>query len=469
MANECLDTRPKNRMLWFFVIIAIILASYFSPNPDGLAFEGKMAIALMACAIITWCTDVIPILISCAFFVLLMPVLGIVKLQEVIGVFANPVFFFVLGMFCFALALQRVGLSERIALLISIKSNGDTHKLLLYLMMFACFASAFIADIPVIAMLAPVALLLIESNGCDPCGNFGKSLLMGLPLACLTGGIGTPMGGGMNVMTVQFLRDIAHTDINFVQWTCIGFPSAFIITFFAWVVLVKVFPSEIRVIPNLEAVKEKYHAMGPLTYKEKLYIVMLLANMVFWFTEPFHKIPIAVMAVLGGSVFFFPGIDLLDWEYARNKISWEVLFINGITFSLGMLICNSGAAAWLGDHLMGSFEGLATISLIVGVSLFAVAMHVIVPSSPALAAVFCPVVIAFAMKMGINPMLLAVPLGFSASASLLLPIDPVNLITYQYGYYTMFDWFKVGVFVVIAWVTVTSIFILTVGSLLGLI
>lgn len=464
---ECLDTRPKRRMLWFFVIIAVLLISYFTPAPQGLTFEGKMALTLMVCTIITWCTDVIPLLMSCAFFVLLQPIFGVAKLQEAIAVFANPVFFFVLGMFCFALALQKTGLSERIALLISIKSKGNTHRLLLYLMMFACVGSAFIADIPVIAMLAPIALLLINSNGCDPCGNFGKSLLIGIPMACLVGGIGTPMGSGMNVMTIQFLKDIAHVDINFVEWTCMGLPSAVTITFFAWFALTKLFPSEIPVIPNLEAVKENYRAKGPLTYQEKLYIVLLLVNFIFWFTEPYHKVPIAIMAVLGGSIFFFPGVDLLDWEYARNKISWEALFINGATFSLGLLICNTGAASWLGQTLFGSFTGLSTASLIIGVILFAIAMHVIVPNGPALIAIFAPVLIPFAVQLGINPMLLAIPLGFSASAALFLPVDPVPLITYQYGYYTMYDWFKLGSLVLVAWTAVICIVVMAVGSILG--
>ncbi len=466
---ECLDIQPKNRILWLFVTIAVFLASYLLPEPQGLSFEGKMAVTLIACAIITWCTDVMPILISCALFCILQPFLGIAKLQDAIGVFANPVFFFVLGMFCFSLALERTGLSERIALLISIKSKGDTHRLLLYLMMFACVASAFIADIPVIAMLAPVALLIINSNECDPCGNFGKSLLIGLPLACLIGGIGTPMGSGMNIMSIQFLKDIAHIDINFVEWTCIGLPAALIITFFSWFVLVRLFPSEIRVIPNLETVKENYREKGQLTYREKLFLVLLFVNIIFWFTEPFHKVPIAIMAILGGSIFFLPGIDLLDWDYARNKISWEALFINGATFSLGMLICNTGAASWIGENLLGSFLDLSTVSLIISVCLFAILMHVVVPSSPALVAVFCPVVITMAMSKGINPVLLAIPLGFSASASLLLPIDPVPIITYQYGYYRIFDWFKLGSVVTFIWVIVTCIAVMTVGSWLGFI
>lgn len=466
---ECKDNFPKNRMLWLLVTIALFAFSYWLPEPEGLSFEGKIAITLMICAIIMWCTEVLPILITCSLFVILQPFVGVAKLPEALGAFANPVVFFVLGMFCFSLALERCGLSERIALFVSIKSNGDTHRLLLYLMMFGCVASAFIADIPVIAMLAPIALLIINSNDCDPCGNFGKSLLLGLPLSCLIGGIGTPMGSGMNIMSIQFLKDIAHIDINFVQWTCIGLPAALVITLCSWFVVVKLFPSEIRVIANLEAIKKQYNEKGALTSQEKLFIALLAANMVFWFTEPFHRVPIAIMAVLGGCLFFLPGIDLVDWKFARNRIGWEVLFVNGATCSLGMLMWHTGAASWIGEHLLGSFLELSTVSLILVVCLFTVIVHLVVPNNPALTAVFCPVVITMAMSKGMNPALLAIPLGFSASAALLLPIDPVPLTTYQYGYYKIFDWFKLGSVITVIWVIITCVAVMTIGSWLGFI
>ncbi len=466
---ECKDYYPKNRMMWLSITLILFFVFHYLPTPEGLSIEGKIAISLMICAIIMWCTEVIPILVSCTLFVVLQPLVGIAKLSESLATFANPVVFFVFGMFCFSLALQRCGLSERIALWISIKSKGDTHYLLLYLMIFGCIASAFIADIPVIAMLAPIALLIINSNNCDPCGNFSKALLLGLPLSCLIGGIGTPMGSGMNVMSIQFLKDIAKIDINFVEWTFIGFPSAIIITPLSWFVLIKLYPPEIRQIPNLEEIKKSYFTKGSLTKEEKIFVLLLLINIIFWFTEPFHKIPIAIMAVLGGCLFFMPGIELLDWEYTRNKISWEALFINGATCSLGMLMWHTGAASWIGESLLGNFLNFSNIGLILCVSLFTVLVHLIIPNNPALVAVFSPVVITLALSKGINPALLAIPLGFCASAALLLPIDPVPLITYQYGYYRIFDWFKLGIFVMFIWIIITCITVMIIGSWLGFI
>ena len=42
-----------------------------------------------------------------------------------------------------------------------------------------------------------------------------------------------------------------------------------------------------------------------------------------------------------------------------------------------------------------------------------------------------------------------------ASASLVLVIDAVQLVTYQYGYYSMKDWIKNGAILSVFWIFVT--------------
>ena len=70
--------------------------------------------------------------------------------------------------------------------------------------------------------------------------------------------------------------------------------------------------------------------------------------------------------------------------------------------------------------------------------------------------------------MGINPAILAVPLGFSVSAAVLLPLDSVSLVTYQAGYYKMYDMFKPGIIISIAWIIITTALMYLIATPLGL-
>ena len=70
--------------------------------------------------------------------------------------------------------------------------------------------------------------------------------------------------------------------------------------------------------------------------------------------------------------------------------------------------------------------------------------------------------------MNTNAALLAIPMGFSVSAALLLPLDPVSLVSYNSGYYKMGDMFKPGIFISIAWIAVVPVIMLAIARPLGL-
>ena len=83
-------------------------------------------------------------------------------------------------------------------------------------------------------------------------------------------------------------------------------------------------------------------------------------------------------------------------------------------------------------------------------------------------AVLLPTLVSLASMKGINPALLAIPLGFSVSASLLLPLGPVPLVTFPAGYYKMYDLFKPGCIISLVWVGVMVVAMLGIAVPIGL-
>lgn len=456
-----------------FLQLAGIFALYFVgvylwPEPEGLSPQGKHALVLTAVAVASWVTQIVPIAVASMFFTVVQGFVGVMPLPAALQNFANPVVFFVFGMFCFALAFEKSGLSERLALWFSLRADGSPTRLVFYFMAGGALLSMFIADIPVVAMLTPIALVLLKENNCEPLkSNFGRALMIGVAMACLIGGMGTPMGAGMNMMAIQFLKDTANIHITFLDWSIIGVPVVLLLTPIAWAVTIKIFKPEVKILSGMDVVKERYAALGPLRRSEVVFLALALINVCMWFTEPLHRTPLPIMAVMGGAVFFLPGINLLDWNFSRNRIGWEALLLNGAGCSLGMAMWKTGAAAWLGTTVLGPVAGAPLWLLICVVGLFTVWVHLLVPNNVALVAVFVPAVIGLAQQMGINPAILAIPMGFTASAAMILPIDPVPLITIQSGYYRFADWTKPGFIVSFVWVAASALSVLIFGGLLG--
>jgi sodium-dependent dicarboxylate transporter 2/3/5 len=113
--------------------------------------------------------------------------------------------------------------------------------------------------------------------------------------------------------------------------------------------------------------------------------------------------------------------------------------------------------------------GVSTLWLILGISTFTVLIHLVVPIGPVVNAVMIPPIVALAIAIGQPPMLLALPVIFTASCAFLLPLDAVALITYSKGYYRMFDMLWPGLVISLFWVIILTGLMLIVAPWLGLI
>ncbi len=449
-------------------LLAYLLLAYM-PTPEGLSPVGQKSLALMVSAIIIWVSDAFPMAMSCSFFLFMQTLLGTAKLPVALQNFAIPPVFFCFAMFCIVVAFQNSGLTQRIVLWTSLKSRGEPKRLLFFLMMVTALVSTILADVPVVAMMFPVALFLLEQNKC-PLGKspYGKAVMLGIALAALIGGVGTPAGSGTNILTMNMLESSAKITISFFQWAAVGMPMVLILTPVAWWAIVKVYPPEIDHLVGMETISADYAKLGKLSRKENVFLLFLAVNLGLWCTSGWHGLSLPVVAVLGCMLFALPGLGLISWQKDKNKIGWDILFLVGTANALGMALWENGTATWIANSCLGGLNGLPIALVISIISLFTILIHLVIPVNTPIVTVILPPVVAIAAGMGINPALLALPLGFSVSAAVLLPLDAVSLVTFQSGYYKMYDMFKPGIIISIAWVIVTSLLMHFIAPLLGL-
>ena len=459
----------QKKLLSFLGIVLLSFILYLLPTPEGLTPHGHSAIIFMLAAVLFWVTGVLPIAFAAILFTVLPAVFHIAPLPKMMANFATPTVFFVFAMFVVSIAFQNSGFSRRIVLWASVKSHGKPEKLLLYLMMAGGLLSSILADIPVMAMLLPVALVILQNNDCvQHKSSFGRAMMIGLPFACLIGGVGTPAGSSMNAMTIGLLKDTAGVNISFLEWACVGMPMVLILTPIAWFFTIKVYPPEMNSLIGMEDMKQEYEELGKLQAKEWKFLLILLINMILWMTDKVHNIPLPVVCVLGATLFLIPGVGLIDWASDGHKIGWEVLMVVGSANSLGVLLWDQGAASWIAANCLGGIADMPLWMMIAVISAFTVLVHLIIPVNTAIVAVMLPALVALAGSLGANAAIVAMPMAFSVSAALLLPLDPVSLVSYNSGYYKMGDMFKPGIFISIAWVIIMPLIMLIIARPLGL-
>lgn len=459
----------KKRLVFILALIALYVGLVSFPTPDGLAYEGQKSLALMIVGVAAMALNVLPITVVACLLVVLQPVIGIAALPDAVTRFAQPTLFFIVGGFISAVAFETTGLSKRTAYNLAKMSKGNAEKLLFFFMMGAALLSTIFADMVVVIMMMPVAMMLLKNSGCEPGkSNFGKALMIGIPIGALIGGMGTPAGAAPNAVALSLLRETAGVDITFLTWTIVAMPIVLILTPIAYKIMSIAYKSEIKELQGMDQVDAKLAELGKMSIQEKKFLGTFAIVIAGWLTESIHGFGIPIIAVIGAALMFMPFNNVLTWQEAEQKVAWSSIFTIFAINSLGTTIWKTGGADWIAGILTNALDGYSSIMILVMVGLFTAFIHLLVPVNSALVSIIIPIVVVIASSLGVNPAFLALPVAFIVSCSCLLPLDAVPLVGFWTGYYKMHEMFKPGIFITFVWVAVVLAVMLTLGRALGL-
>jgi solute carrier family 13 (sodium-dependent dicarboxylate transporter), member 2/3/5 len=472
------SARPKPLAILAAIVAAALII--LMPTPEGLTPAGQRTAALFVAALILWSTEALPIAVTSLMAIAIQPLLQISQLGPAMTAAMSPVFFFVLVMFIIALAWTNTGLARRFAYWMLSKSGNDSRRAVYVFVFGAGLLSTIVSDVPAAAIFLAIALGIFAKLGLQPTAqgsNFAKAVMLGIPIAALIGGVGTPAGSSINLLGLEIIVQQGGRRIPFVHWMAIGVPMVLILLPIAAWVLLKVFPPEFKTIGAMEDIEAERRAMGPMTSPEWKLLVLMGTMLTLWilsswpelFPEPLRPLSnIFLVAVLGGCAMFLPGLNFFTWKQAQQATGWDVLLLLFAVTSMGAVSSSSGLAQWLVEATLGDVAGWSVFAMIATISVFTVVIHLMLPIAPVINAVMIPPIMLLGTAAGIDPGLLALPVIFTASCAFLLPLDAVPLVTFGTGYYKMFDMLLPGTIISVVWVIVMTALMLTVGPIIGL-
>jgi di/tricarboxylate transporter len=167
----------------------------------------------------------------------------------------------------------------------------------------------------------------------------------------------------------------------------------------------------------------------------------------------FIDTPIAVAAVVGGSIMVLTGC--LTMEQAYRAIDWRAIFLIAGMLPLGTAMQDSGAAAYLADQVMLLLGDAGPWPVIAGLYVLTAMGTMIIPTA-ALVVLMSPIVLSAMSEMGFAPETAMMAIAMAASASFTSPIShPANILVMGPGGYRFVDYIKVGVpLTIIVFITV---------------
>ena len=162
-----------------------------------------------------------------AILILIMEVvLGVDTADGVASSFMSDAVFFIMGSLMLAVALVKQDLDKRLALGVINVTGNKTWRIVTGFVAISALLSSFIGEHTVGAMMLPVALALVRNAGLDPkkTTNLSTVLLFSIAYGCAIGSIGTPSGGGRNVIMINYLAEFGMGKISYLEWMKYTYP-----------------------------------------------------------------------------------------------------------------------------------------------------------------------------------------------------------------------------------------------------
>lgn len=481
----------RNQIMAFAGALAAMVLVLLLPTPDtiqtptgplNLTVEGKAALGVLCMAVILWATEAIPFAVTGLLAVVMLVVVRVESLETLVKWgFGNTIVLFFLGVLLFSSAISQTNLLKRLTTFMLYHLGHQPKAIVATFLVVGALLSGWITDMAVSAMLLPIGVTVLKDAKAEPLkSNFGRALMIACCWGPLIGGVATPAGCGPNPLTIGFLKDLAGIDFTFTQWMLLGYPATILMLPFGWLILVKMFPiEEIDLKLASDDFRERLDELGPLSRQEIATLVIFALMVVLWvFPGPIERLTggfldfldIRFVAIACALLFFMPGIGVISWKKAESSVSWGGIILVVAGLSLGKAIHDTGAAGWLAYvafHKLGVLHPILLVFAVVfGVSL----LKVLFSSNTVTGAIMVPLLIALAHNLGLDPGLVAIPAGITASlAFILVTSTPTNVIPYSAGYFSIMDMVKAGLIMTPVSSACVTLSICVMGKLFGIV
>ncbi len=470
----------KKQIIYFCLALVAMGIILMLPLPPEIKLEsktialttaGKASLAVLTMVVILWVSEAVPFAIAGLIGMSLLVITKASTLKPlVVDGFGNSIILFFIGVLIFSAAISETSLLERLTGKLLYKLGHSPKSILLVFLSIGALLSGWITDMAVAAMLMPIAVTVLKKAGAEPLkSNFGKALLIACAWGPLVGGVATPAGCGPNPLTMTFLKDLAGIEFSFVDWMLLGYPATIMMIPCSWLILLKMFPIEDI---NLKVTEEDYHKQvdkfGKINYKEIATVVIFALTIFLWICGKWisgwtggaiNYLGIKFVAITCACLFFLPGINVISWKKAEKNISWGgiILIVTGL--AMGMTVYKTGAAEWIAQIAFSELGVLHPVVIIFAVVLGVSLMKVMFSSNTVTGIIMVPLLIALARNIGLDPVLIAIPAGITASlAFILVTSTPTNVIPYSAGYFSIKDMVKAGI-----WMTIMSSICVTIS------
>lgn len=388
-----------------------------------------------------WVTAPVDYAITGFLPIVLNALLQMADMSKVIANYASETIILLLGASILTVSWELTGLDKRIAAMLLSLIGDNLRNQIIFWYLFAAVLSAFLPNAVVAATITPIAVAMLGYVGEGDIGNSrkGSKLLLTVVYAAGVGGLATPLGGAMNLVTVDYLQQVCGKEYLYTSWVLHFLPVVIVIVVSNILFLLFDVKKEDSLGGSRRYFLDNYKSMGKMTPEQKWSMGLFLAATILSFTRQFYQKQLPGLkpayafltcAVLSFLVRRSDGKRLMLWKKVQTKLIWEMIYIFAGGLAVGTLMNESGAAQDIGNIIAGSGMngGFLTVLVIVTFTL----LLSDITSNTATAAVSMPIIISITEGAGLDPVPYIYIATIGVNLSYMLPTS-IRAIPVGYG------------------------------------
>lgn len=434
--------KDKKRLISIIVGPLLFLLCYLClPQSIFAEASARAAIGTVAWMAYWWITAPVDLAVTAFLPIALNALFQMTDMSAVIANYASETILLLLGASMLTASWEETGLDKRIAAKFLALVGSNLRSQVVFWFVLCAALSAILPNAVVCATITPIAVSMLRYVGETDIAKSkkGSLILLTIAYAAGVGGLASPLGGAMNLVTVDYLQQLTGQEYMYASWVIRFLPIMVVLIASNIIMLLIGVKKDEELGGSKDYFAQQYKAMPKMTKEEGISLALFLVATILSFTRQLYQdmlpgLKPAYAFIICAIISFFinkhEGERLMLWRVVEKRIGWELIYVFAGGLAVGTLINNSGAATAIGDFVASTnlTGGFGTVLVIVTMTL----LLSDVTSNTATAAVAIPIVISIIQGIGKDPIPYVYIASIGVNLSYMLPTS-IRAIPVGYG------------------------------------
>lgn len=442
ISNSKIAIKWALSLLLLFLIILI-------PETELFTHQIKLYFSFTTLIIMIVAFEFLPLLIPSVMLPSLYYIFNVVPASVAFSGWIQPITYMLIGAFALANALDECGLLKRIAFW-CIRRCGGTYNGTLYGIFITGIILAFVTFNNAYVIVVTLAYGICKAMGYEK-SKEAAIIMMAGALGATAVGAFTYYPVFISLIKVGATLVIPNFDILWYQQTIYNFPMFFFCLFYIWLLTKMYKTKSINAEKSKTYFDEEYRKMGKMTAKEKKASVVVIALMVFLFTNPIHKIDSTYGFMTLPWLLFLPGMNVGTIK-SINKLDFGVFAFMVACLGIGTVGMNLGVNNLISAIITPVLSNMGVFGILYCVLFFGIAANLCMTPGAMLSCFAAPIT-QIAVSLNINPIAPLFTMIYACDLVFLPYEVTVLLVMFSFGMMSMSDFvkfstLKVGLFLI---------------------